>query len=406
RITCFFIHYRCWLKGSASLPKDWRPRGVPVAHLHEHRAAVNRLVSIPDTNLFASSSSDGCIKIWDASKMEGRNIANRSRHAYMHRGGPLVGLTVCDQGQSLASSASTSGTVFVLRIEPNSSKMSLIGTRQLDIQEEGPAVDLQYLDSGSQSVLVYASLYGFLVGWDLRCPGTTWRLENDLKHGVITSFCVNSHQQWLTLGTSSGIHTCWDLRFQLPITSIKHPTGARVRKVITHPTEHSWIISAVQGNNEISMWNLETDQRQMVLWASNAPPLSRTQTGHTVCAMYAGCIDCSGFLLAGGTDMRLRFWDLNRPTASYVALPAANDVLTPNSLAYDLRLIDGTDVVQEILVDDDSNPLSGSDARGRNTEESGPETPPSGQHDTISAVAMSNTCILTGSTDGLIQVWK
>lgn len=93
------------------------------------------------------------------------------------------------------------------------------------IQEEGCAVDLQYLDSGSQSVLVYASLYGSLVGWDLRCPGTTWRLENDLKHGVITSFCVNNYQQWLTLGTSSGVHTCWDLRFQLPITSIKHPTG-------------------------------------------------------------------------------------------------------------------------------------------------------------------------------------
>lgn len=392
--------------GSTSMPKDWRPRGIPVAHLHEHRAAVNRLVPIPDTSLFASNSSDGCIKIWDASKMEGRNIANRSRQTYIHRGGPLVGLTVCDQGQSLASSASTSGTVFVLRIEPNSSKMSLIGTRQLDLQEEGCAVDLQYLDCGSQSVLVYASLYGSLVGWDLRCPGTTWRLENDLKHGVITSFCVNSHQQWLTLGTSSGIHTCWDLRFQLPITSIKHPTGARVRKVITHPTEHSWIISAVQGNNEISMWNLETDHRQMVLWASNTPPLSRTSTGHSVCAMYAGCIDCSGFLLAGGTDMRLRFWDFNRPTASYVALPAANDVLTPNSLAYDLRLIDGTNVVQEVLVDDESNPSSGSDARGRNIEESGPETPPSGQHDTISAVTMSNMCILTGSTDGLIQVWK
>ncbi|XP_050460541.1 phosphoinositide 3-kinase regulatory subunit 4 [Cataglyphis hispanica] len=405
------LRAKCWANnvceaGSTSMPKDWRPRGIPVAHLHEHRAAVNRLVSIPDTSLFASNSSDGCIKIWDASKMEGRNIANRSRQTYMHRGGPLVGLTVCDQGQSLASSASTSGTVFVLRIEPNSSKMSLIGTRQLDLQEEGCAVDLQYLDCGSQSVLVYASLYGSLVGWDLRCPGTIWRLENDLKHGVITSFCVNSHQQWLTLGTSSGIHTCWDLRFQLPITSIKHPTGARVRKVITHPTEHSWIISAVQGNNEISMWNLETDHRQMVLWASSAPPLSRTQAGHSVCAMYAGCIDCSGFLLAGGTDMRLRFWDFNRPTTSYVALPAANDGLTPNSLAYDLRLIDGTNVVQEVLVDDDSNPSSVSDARGRNIEENGPETPPSGQHDTISAVAMSNMCILTGSTDGLIQVWK
>lgn len=112
--------------------------------------------------------------------------------------------------------------------------------------------------------------------------------------------------------------------------------GARVRKVISHPTEQSWIISAVQGNNEISMWDLETDQRQMVLWASSAPPLSHTQTGHTVCTMYAGSTDCSSFLLAGGTDMRLRFWDLNMPTASYIALPAANDVLTPNTLAYEL----------------------------------------------------------------------
>lgn len=46
----------------------------------------------------------------------------------------MVGLAICDQGQSLASSASQSGTVFVLRIESNSSKMSVIGTRQLDLQ--------------------------------------------------------------------------------------------------------------------------------------------------------------------------------------------------------------------------------------------------------------------------------
>lgn len=52
----------------------------------------------------------------------------------MHKGGPLVGLTVCDQGQSLASSASQTGEVFVVRIEPNSSKMSVMGIRQLDSQ--------------------------------------------------------------------------------------------------------------------------------------------------------------------------------------------------------------------------------------------------------------------------------
>ena len=109
----------------------------------------------------------------------------------MHRNGPLIGLVVCEQGQSIASTASQTGNIFVLRVESNSSKMNIVHSRQLDLQEEGSAVDLQYLDSGSQSVLVYATLYGSIIGWDLRCPGVAWRLENDLKHGVITSFCVN-----------------------------------------------------------------------------------------------------------------------------------------------------------------------------------------------------------------------
>ncbi|XP_044003488.1 phosphoinositide 3-kinase regulatory subunit 4 isoform X2 [Aphidius gifuensis] len=394
-----------WHSGTRLLPNGWRPRGVSVAYLHEHRAAVNRIVSIPDSGLFASCAADGCIRIWDASKMEGRNIANRSRQTYINRGGPLVGLTVCEQGQSLASSSSQSGTVFVLRIEHNSNKMNIIYSKQLDIQDDGCAVDLQYIDSGSQSLLVYATLYGSLIGLDLRCNNPAWRLENDLKHGVITSFCVNNYQQWLALGTSSGVHICWDLRFQLPISSIKHPTGARVRKVTTHPTEQSWIISAVQGNNEISMWNLETGFRQMVLWASSAPPLSHSQEGHSVCAMYPGTIDKSGFLLAGGTDMRLRFWDLNRPNESYIALPASSDSITPNSLLYEQRLIDGTNVVQEVTAGISSN----TSTRNRTSEEGPPPTldiPNSRHHDTISAVAMSNTCILTGSTDGLIQVWK
>jgi hypothetical protein len=37
--------------------------------------------------------------------------------------------------------------------------------------------------TGAQSVLVYATMYGSVVGWDLRAPGTAWKLENDLKRG-------------------------------------------------------------------------------------------------------------------------------------------------------------------------------------------------------------------------------
>nr|CAD7263978.1 unnamed protein product [Timema shepardi] len=393
-------------------PPGWRLRGSLVAHLHEHRGAINRLAAIPETPLFASCSSDGYIRIWDCGKMEGRNIANRSRQVYNRQAGALIGLTVCENNQSLAS-ASQSGSVFVLRIEANSNKMSVTHSRQLDLQDDGCAVDVNYFDSGSQSVLVYATMYGSIVGWDLRSPGTAWKLDNDLKHGVITSFCLDAHQSWLTIGTSSGFHICWDLRFQLPISTIIHPTGARVRKVICHPTEQSLVLSSVQGNNEISMWNLETQFRQAVLWASNAPPLSLSEvSSHSVNAMYASSIDRVPFLFAGGTDMRLRYWDLDSPSGSYLAIPAANDTLNMATLAYKSRLIDGTNVVQEVQLKQRSGGGSGSMGSQRGGEESprpGPDQPQAGHHDGISEIAMcqaSQCFLLSGSRDGVIKVWK
>ena len=43
--------------------------------------------------------------------------------------------------------------------------------------------------------------------------------------GLVTSFLVDPQQCWMAVGTSNGSHVCWDLRFQLPITTIQHPTG-------------------------------------------------------------------------------------------------------------------------------------------------------------------------------------
>jgi hypothetical protein len=54
-----------------------RPRGVLVAHLTEHKGAVTGLVAVPETTLLASTSADGTLRIWDCTKMEGRNIANK-----------------------------------------------------------------------------------------------------------------------------------------------------------------------------------------------------------------------------------------------------------------------------------------------------------------------------------------
>lgn len=386
-------------------PPGWRLRGSLVAHLHEHRGPITKLAPLPETPFFASSSKDGFIRIWDCSKMEGKNIANRSKQSYRVSGGVSIsGMAVCENGQSLAAAADD-GSILVLRVEPTSSRMTLVQARQLNADEDGCAVDVQYLDAGPQSVLVYATLYGSLVGWDLRASGTSWRLENGLKQGVITSFCLDSHQNWITIGTSSGYHIAWDLRFQLPIATVEHPSAARIRKVISHPTEQSWIISSVQGNNEISMWNLETGFRQITLWGSNSPPFSKAHgNNQSVCAMQAGCIDRAGFLLAGGTDQRIRFWDLESPTESYLAIPAPNDPLIGNALTYDRRLIDGTSVIYAV-----AQPSQIKAGKGDEIPRGGPEPPPPGHRDCISDISLckaSQCFLLSASRDGVIKVWK
>lgn len=103
-------------------PPGWRLRGTLVAHLHEHRSPITKLVTIPDSPLFASASTDGYIRIWDVSKIEGKNIANRSKQSYRVPDGlGVTSLAVCENGQSFAAAAQD-GSILVLRVEPTSSK--------------------------------------------------------------------------------------------------------------------------------------------------------------------------------------------------------------------------------------------------------------------------------------------
>lgn len=121
--------------------------------------------------------------------------------------------------------------------------------------------------------------------------------------------------------------------------------------------------------------------------------------------MQAGCIDRSGFLLAGGTDQRIRFWDLESPSESYLAIPAPNDPLIGSSISYETRLIDGTNVITAV-----ANPSTvKSPGKGDEIPRAGPEPPPPGHRDCISDITLckaSQCFLLSASRDGVIKVWK
>ena len=58
------------------------------------------------------------------------------------------------------------------------------------------------------------------------------------------------------------------------------------------------------------------------------------QSPNSVCGMFAGTIDKSPFLITGGSDRRLRFWDLESPINSHIVVSAAHDTLNPANLVY------------------------------------------------------------------------
>uniref|UniRef100_A0A3P8ZEU7 non-specific serine/threonine protein kinase n=1 Tax=Esox lucius TaxID=8010 RepID=A0A3P8ZEU7_ESOLU len=387
-------------------PPGWHPKGLLVAHLHEHKSAVNRIRVSDEHSIFATASNDGTVKVWDSQKMEGKTTTTRSVLTYSRIGGHVKTLTFC-QGSHYLAAASDNGSIQLLAIEankpPKSPKVNPFQTRFLDQKDDGCVVDIHHFNSGAQSVLAYATVNGSLVGWDLRSNSNAWTLRHDLRLGLITSFTVDMYQCWLCLGTSNGTMACWDMRFQLPISNHSHPARARIRRLLMHPLYQSSVIAAVQGNNEVSMWDMETGDRKFTLWASSAPPLSEMQPSpHSVHGIYCSPADGNPLLLTAGSDMRIRFWDLAYPDRSYIVAGGANEPLHCPSVRYSCKIIEGTEVVQEIHSKQKSGATEDAPRRG-------PESLPVGHHDIITDIATFQTTqgfIVTSSRDGIVKVWK
>ena len=101
-----------------------------------------------------------------------------------------------------------------------------------------------------------------------------------------------------------------------------------------------YFIWNILGNNEVGLWNLESRFRQRVLWASSSPILSTTHSSpHSVSDIYAiQAPNSQGYVmtnvLTAGTDMRIRFWDLETPNNSTIVSHGATEMIDRSSVAY------------------------------------------------------------------------
>lgn len=348
--------------------RDFQPKGILVAHLHEHKNQVNEVVVSPDHLFFASASGlfffnffffliynfknkdDGTVKIWDSLRLE-KHVTNRSRLTYT-QGGKIKALTVCENSHSIAS-GSDNGTIHVFRVEFTAKKdnmnkfTSVTNMKVLDQIEEGPIVGLDHFNSDVQSLLVFGTNRGRIHGWDLRAKKEAFLLSNPPKCGLLSAFVLEPNHNWIVTGTCSGYFTCWDLRFQIPVKTWRHPDKTRIYKIsYFYRDSNSQILSSSSNSQDVHIWNVQSSIPTQVirvnseeetgnlfsstLSSSTKPSLDNSElTEYTeINANSKSSINFMGtkallnpkgcnYLITGGDDKRIRYWNFANISNSY-----------------------------------------------------------------------------------------
>ncbi|TQN71355.1 Serine/threonine-protein kinase VPS15 [Colletotrichum shisoi] len=347
---------------SVGQPGDepWRPQGRMVATFAEHTGAINRLVVSPDHVFFITGGDDGTVRVWDSARLE-KNITHRSRQTHKHADGARV-LALCFiENTHCFISCASDGSVHIVKVETVAAsgtlrygKLRLLREYQLPGDEY--AVWCEHFKAESTSVMLLATNRSRILGIDLRTMSLLYALENPVHHGTPTCFCVDRKRNWLCVGTTHGVLDLWDLRFRMRLKGWGVPGKSSIYRLCIHPSKGrgKWVcVAGGTGQGEVTVWDLErTICREIYRVGGNkegpkgyepwdvdedkpegmlgrfAKNIELSGTGNTdrgVRAMIAGTGASEdsrdvrhAFIVTGGSDKKLRFWDLSRIESSMV----------------------------------------------------------------------------------------
>ncbi|KAJ3695547.1 hypothetical protein LUZ60_000924 [Juncus effusus] len=433
----------------------WRPRGVLVAHLQEHRSAVNDVAVSNDQAFFVTASDDSTVKIWDTRKLE-KDISFRSRLTYGLSGGArglCVDLVRGPGAQVVAGSSD--GTLHLFSVDYVSRGLGSVVERYSGITDvkkkdinEGPILSLVNCSSLTNNTVMFSTRQCGIHIWDVRSNSDSWKFKSGPDDGPVSSLSVGQCGNWFVSGSARGVMTLWDFRFLVPVNTWRYSAVCPVEKIclfVNNQGNNSAancvarpLVYVAAGVNEVSLWNAEngschqvfrtastenesevaTVPRALTRPAVKSNVNSRQDLRRSVNSKYRieelnepaprfpGVRSLlplpGGDVLTGGTDLKLRYWDHSSPERSYcVCGPSTKGI--GNDSVYDVRSSFGVQVVQEMnkrqtkrLTQKALLAVAATDSAGCHRD----------SVLSLATVKLNQRLLISSSRDGAIKVWK
>ncbi|XP_047338375.1 serine/threonine-protein kinase VPS15 [Impatiens glandulifera] len=439
---------------SSSIPDSgWRPRGVLVAHLQEHRSAVNDIAVSSDQSFFVSASDDSTVKVWDSRKLE-KDISFRSRLTYSLEGSRALCVTMLQSSAQVFVGA-CDGTIHMFSVDYISRGLGSVVEKYTGIADvkkrsvgEGAILSLlSYLsdDEGKQMIMYSTQNCGIHI-WDVRSNSTAWNSKVKPEEGYVSSLATGPCGNWFVSGSSRGVLTLWDLRFCIPVHSWQYSNPCPIEKICLFlppanaamSTASRPLVYVAAGSNEISLWNAENGSCHQVLrmasyenegdscekpWALSRPSSNKgnlkadlrrnlnpkyrvdelNEHPHRLPGIRSLLPLPGGDILTGSTDLKIRRWDHCSPDRSYcVCGPSIKGV--GNDDFYETKSSCGMQIVQETKRRPLATKLTAKTVLSAAAVDSA-----GCHHDSIlslASVKLNQRLLISSSRDGAIKVWK
>lgn len=238
--------------------KRWKPTGTLVAISNEHTKQINRIVVNHTQQVFATGSDDGSVKIWESDKLE-KNVIFKSCLTVDLKA--KVKALVFVSASILVAATDDTRLVFIKLVfdKERCRRYEIMHTHRIP---EGYCTWLEL----HRQTLVMCTTRGRVEALDIRgieegavSLTLLYSLENPPHYGVPTTFAVDKRGSWLVVGTSRGILTLWDLRFQLLVKSWGIPGRKHIHRICLQPRGRGKRIFVAGGSigGLVSVWDIE-----------------------------------------------------------------------------------------------------------------------------------------------------